>query len=547
MRIALAQNNYIIGDFEQNTAKIIGTIEACKLQAVDLVVFAELSVCGYPPRDFLEFDDFIEKSYASLGQIAAACQGIAAIVGAPSRNPDPKGKNLFNSAFFLQNGQIAGKANKALLPTYDIFDEYRYFEPEILFSCIQFQGLTIALTVCEDIWNTGPDPLYRSSPMETLALQQPGLMVNISASPFHYAQMETRLQVLRENIGTYGIPLVYVNQVGAQTELLFDGNSLMMDAQGQIRCLCNAFAEDLRIVDFDPATKHFNNPAIADPSQSKVARIHDALVMGIRDYFQKMGFRKAILGLSGGIDSAITLVLAAEALGRDNVYAVLLPSEYSTSHSIDDAVQLAKNLQCRYDTIPISDGYESVLRSVKPYFGELPFSVAEENIQARIRAVILMALANKLGYILLNTSNKSEAAVGYGTLYGDMCGGIAVLGDVYKTEVYGLAAYINRDAEIIPQNSISKPPSAELRPGQKDSDSLPDYALLDKLLYRYIEMRQSPSDIVGSGFDATLVQRVLRMVNINEWKRHQTPPILRVSPKAFGQGRRMPIVGKYLS
>jgi NAD+ synthase (glutamine-hydrolysing) len=548
MRIALAQLNYIIGDFDLNTVKIIDAIEKCRLQGADLVVFAELSVCGYPPRDFLEFDDFIRKSYKAVDSIAAHCKGIAAIVGAPSRNPDIKGKSLFNSACLLADGKVQSLAHKALLPTYDIFDEYRYFEPNRQFSCVTYKGVKIALTVCEDIWNLVPDPLYISDPMDMLATQLPDIMINISASPFNYNQQKARLEILMANTAKYKIPLVYVNQVGAQTELLFDGNSCVLDNNSHTIACCKAFTEDFAIVDFNLSNKAITSelPVITDES-GKVALIHAALIMGIKDYFAKMGFTKAILGLSGGIDSAVTLVLAAEALGKENVYAVLLPSEFSSSHSIDDAVALAKNLDCRYDTISIKEGYSSLLGSLQPYFKELPFNVAEENIQARVRAVLLMALANKFGYILLNTSNKSEAAVGYGTLYGDMCGGISVLGDVYKTEVYELAHYINRQREIIPVNSIVKPPSAELRPGQKDSDSLPAYDILDQILYNYIEQRQSPSDLIASGFDEATVKRVLRMVNINEWKRHQTPPILRVSPKAFGQGRRMPIVGRYLA
>jgi NAD+ synthase (glutamine-hydrolysing) len=548
MRIALAQLNYIIGDFDLNTSKIIETIETCRQQGAELVVFAELSVCGYPPRDFLEFNDFIDKSYQAIDTIAAHCNGIAAIVGAPSRNPDIKGKNLFNSAWLLADGKVQSLAHKALLPTYDIFDEYRYFEPCRQFSCIIYKGVKIALTICEDIWNLVPDPLYMASPMDVLHEQDPDLMINIAASPFNYDQQETRLGILRTNTAQYNIPLVYVNQVGAQTELLFDGNSCVLDSEGNTIASCNAFAQSICMVDFDIETKTVQSELpVAEAETTKTALIHDALVMGIRDYFAKMGFTKAILGLSGGIDSAVTLALAAEALGNENVYAVLLPSEFSSGHSVDDAVALAVNLNCKYDTISIKDGYTSILDSLQPYFKELPFSVAEENIQARVRAVLLMGLANKFGYILLNTSNKSEAAVGYGTLYGDMCGGISVLGDVYKTEVYELAHYINREREIIPVNSIVKPPSAELRPGQKDSDSLPEYDILDKILYNYIELRQSPADLIASGFDEAMVKRVLRMVNMNEWKRHQTPPILRVSPKAFGQGRRMPIVGRYLS
>lgn len=548
MRIALAQLNYIIGDFDKNAALIIDVIQKSKAQGVDLVVFAELSVCGYPPRDFLEFDDFIEKSYSALNLIASHCLGIAAIVGAPSHNPDIKGKNLFNSAFLLSDGEINSVAHKALLPTYDIFDEYRYFEPNIYFECVEYKEVKIALTICEDIWNIGPDPLYTSSPMDTLILENPDLMINISASPFNYTQQETRKNVLKSNVLQYDIPLVYVNQVGAQTELLFDGNSMVINRDGSVIVENTSFIDCISFTDFDISKKEFVSSTHPEQSdKSKTELIHDALVMGIRDYFQKMGFTKAILGLSGGIDSALTLVLAAEALGNENVYAVLLPSEYSTGHSVDDALDLVKKLGCKHDIIPIKEGYNAILASLEPQFSDLPFSVAEENIQARVRAVLLMALANKFGYILLNTSNKSEAAVGYGTLYGDMCGGLAVLGDVYKTEVYELANFINRNKEIIPVNSIVKPPSAELRPGQKDSDSLPDYSILDTILYKYIELRQSPADLIESGFDPLLVNKVLRMVNTNEWKRHQTPPILRVSPKAFGQGRRMPIVGRYLS
>jgi len=548
MRIALAQLNYIIGDFDLNTAKIIDTIEKCRQQGAELVVFAELSVCGYPPRDFLEFDDFIDKSYNAIDAIAAHCTDIAVIVGAPSRNPEVKGKALFNSAWLLADGKVQALAHKALLPTYDIFDEYRYFEPNRTFDCITYKGVKIALTICEDIWNLVPDPLYVSTPMDILSEQSPDIMINISASPFNYNQEKERLEILKANTLQYKIPLVYVNQVGAQTELLFDGNSCVLDSQGKIITCCKAFDEDITIVDFNPHNKTIKSELpVKYGNHSKAALIHDALVMGIRDYFSKMGFSKAILGLSGGIDSAVTLALASEALGNKNVYAVLLPSEYSSGHSIDDAVALAKNLDCKYDTISIKDGFNAILGSLQPHYKELPFNVAEENIQARVRAVILMGLANKFGYILLNTSNKSEAAVGYGTLYGDMCGGISVLGDVYKTEVYELANYINSEREIIPLNSIVKPPSAELRPGQKDSDSLPDYGILDQILYNYIELRQSPADLIESGFDESTVRRVLRMVNMNEWKRHQTPPILRVSPKAFGQGRRMPIVGRYLA
>jgi NAD+ synthase (glutamine-hydrolysing) len=550
MRIALAQLNYIIGDFEGNTTKIVQHIRKAKEYNADLVVFAELAVSGYPPRDFLEFDDFIERCYKAVDKIAVECTGIAAIVGMPTRNPEPEGKPLYNSAVLLYDGKVQGQANKTLLPTYDIFDEYRYFEYNRQFKVLEYNGIRIALTVCEDLWNIGPDPLYVSKPMKELALGNPQLIINISASPFSYAQEESRSEVLRTNIIENKIPLIYVNHVGAQTELLFDGNSKIIDAKGDIALQLRSFEEDFNFIDFEldkgklviQADRRGNMAP-----EPKVERIYKALVMGIRDYFRKMGFSKAILGLSGGIDSAVTLTLASEALGKENVRSVLLPSDYSSIHSIEDARTLAEKLGVAYDIISIKEGYNSLLSTMKPYFTGLPFNITEENMQARIRALILMALANKFGYILLNTSNKSEAAVGYGTLYGDMCGGISVLGDVYKTEVYDLAKYINRNSEIIPPNTINKPPSAELRPGQKDSDSLPDYALLDKILYNYIELRKGPSELINMGFDEKIVKKTLKMVNENEWKRYQTPPILRVSTKAFGSGRRMPIVARYLS
>jgi NAD+ synthase (glutamine-hydrolysing) len=549
MKIALAQLNYIIGDFEYNRLKIIEHIrKARKLQA-DLIVFAELSVCGYPPRDFLEFEDFIDRCNKSVELIASECIGISAIVGAPTRNPETKGKNLFNSALFLSEGKIQDVVNKSLLPNYDIFDEYRYFEPNREFKVIDFKGVKIALTICEDIWNIGPNPLYIANPMEELASQHPQILINIAASPFTWVQEKERKEVLRANAIHYRIPVVYVNQVGAQTELLFDGNSKVLDENGTIIKKLTSFAEDFSVIEFDQADNKvtpWGEPDVKIP-ESKPKLLQEALIMGIRDYFGKMGFSKAILGLSGGIDSAVTLVLASKALGAENVRAVLLPSAFSSDHSILDAKTLAINLGNPYEIVEIEDSFQCITNTLKPQFKGLEFNLAEENIQARVRAVILMALANKFGYILLNTSNKSEAAVGYGTLYGDMCGGISVLGDVYKTEVYEIAAYINRNKEIIPYNSIIKPPSAELRPGQKDSDSLPDYAVLDKILYNYIELRKGPNEIIAEGFEATLVSRILRMVNMNEWKRHQTPPILRVSPKAFGSGRRMPIVARYLS
>ena len=470
-------------------------------------------------------------------------------MGSPTRREEIKGKDLHNSALFLSDGRVTAMAHKSLLPNYDVFDEYRYFEPYREFSVIEYHGKRIALTICEDIWDIGEDPLYTVSPMDELMKQSPDLMINIAASPFHYDQARDRKEVMLANVRKYGLPLFYVNHVGAQTELLFDGGSLVASPPGFILDELDYFVEDLRVYDLEEVSRARPLPGSSPLGlmKEKTELIHDALVMGIRNYFNKLGFEKAILGLSGGIDSAVTMVLAARALGPGNVRAVLLPSAFSSEHSVNDALALAGNLGSPFDIISIEHAFDSVDESLKPVFGDLPFDLTEENVQARLRGLILMAMSNKFGYILLNTSNKSEAAVGYGTLYGDMNGGISVLGDVYKTEVYRLAEYINRGGEIIPVNSITKPPSAELRPGQKDSDSLPEYDMLDELLYQYIEKRKGPKELVAMGFEKAMVDRVLRLVNTSEYKRYQTPPMLRVSPKAFGMGRRMPIVAKYLS
>ncbi len=552
MKISIAQLDYQIGDFESNVRKIREAIHQARDESADLILFAELAVSGYPPRDFLEFDDFIHECDLAVHSIARECQGIAAIVGAPSNNPNPKGKRLYNTAYFLAEGKVMAMTHKSLLPNYDVFDEYRYFEPNKEFKVIQYQGLRMAITICEDLWNITDTPLYTASPMEILLQQQPDLIVNIAASPFNYNQIRVRRDVLVRNALTFGIPLFYVNHIGAQTELIFDGGSMVLGKQGQVIDELNYFQEDLRFYHFEKEDKSVqpDDRGIMGPQNldtSCIALIYEALVLGIRTYFRKLGFHDAILGLSGGIDSAVTLVLAAKALGNEHVHAVLLPSRYSTDHSVKDAIKLAENLGVPYQTISIEEAFKSFESTLTPVFENFPPDITEENLQARIRAAFLMAVSNKFGYILLNTSNKSEAAVGYGTLYGDMCGGIAVLGDVYKTQVYELARYINRSKEIIPEHTILKPPSAELKPNQRDSDSLPDYDILDRILFQYIEMGQGPQDIIGIGFDETLVKRVLRLVNMSEYKRHQTPPILRVSPKAFGMGRRMPIVARYLS
>lgn len=575
MRIALAQQNYHIGNFESNTQKIISAIERAKNAGAELIVFSELSICGYPARDFLEFEDFINQCYTAINTIKQHTNGIGVILGSPQKNLDASGKDLFNAAWLLHNGEISGISQKTLLPTYDIFDENRYFEPAFEWNIIPFNGYHIALTICEDIWNLGDNPIYRQCPLDFLVAQQPDLIINISASPFDYDHDEDRKEVIRANVLKYGLPLVYCNAVGAQTEIVFDGGSLVYDAEGNLLKELAYFEEAFCVLDFEVAkkqTQQYNRDSrpgilsketdkemrvskIDDPdkiidfltAENNIRQIHQALILGIRDYFQKMGFTKAILGSSGGVDSAVALALACEALGAENVRAILMPSPFSTPHSVHDAEELSRRLGNPYDIIPINDVYNSFLLSLKPVFNDLPFNIAEENIQSRSRGNLLMAIANKFGYILLNTSNKSELATGYGTLYGDMAGGLSLLGDLYKMQVYALARYMNRHKEIIPLNIITKAPSAELRPNQKDSDSLPDYEVLDKVLYQYIEKRQGPQEIAAMGIDPALVNRVLRLVNVNEYKRNQFCPVIRVSSKAFGVGRRMPIVGKYLS
>lgn len=559
MKIYLAQQNYHIGNFEANIAKIISAIREAKAQGGELILFSEMCVSGYPARDFVEFNDFIGKCYDAIHRIREEADTIGVLIGSPARNTSHKGKSLFNAAFFLYEKEIKAEIHKTLLPTYDVFDEYRYFEPAFDWQVIPFKGKKLAVTICEDIWNLGDNPLYRVCPMDKLMEQQPDIMLNLSASPFDYTHDEDRKSVIKANVVKYKIPMFYCNSVGSQTEVVFDGASLIFDKDAN---LCKAFPMFEEALDYvevnddgsmhapiiEPASRVPDkelNPATLEP-ELNIAQVYNALILGIRDYFGKMGFTNAILGSSGGIDSAVTLAIACDALGKENVHAILMPSPYSTGHSVDDAVALSKKIGNPYEIIRIDEVYESFLKTLKPLFKDMPFSLAEENIQSRSRGNLLMAIANKFGYILLNTSNKSELSTGYGTLYGDMAGGLGVLGDCYKLQVYALAKYINRNEEIIPNAIIHKAPSAELRPDQKDSDSLPNYEVLDQVLYQYIEKRFGPEEIKLQGFDAMLVDRTLKMVNTNEYKRNQFCPIIRVSPKAFGVGRRMPIVGKYL-
>ena len=560
MKIVLAQQNYHIGNFESNTNKIIDAIKVAKKRKADLIVFSEMCICGYPARDFLDFNDFINKCYQSIDIIKEHADDIAVIVGSPDRNPAREGKDLFNAAFFLYKKQIKNVVHKTCLPNYDVFDEYRYFEPAYNWNIVKFKEKKIALTICEDIWNLGDNPLYRICPMDILMDKNPDVIINISASPFDYTHIEERKAIIKANVLKYKLPLIYCNAIGSQTEIVFDGASLVFDKDANLCCQLSQFKEEVTEIEL-----HTNGtidapviePVLAMPTKLlspfsfipdlNISQVFDAIILGIKDYFIKMKFSKAIIGSSGGIDSAVTLVLACKALGSENVRAVLMPSEFSTSHSIGDAEQLSKKLGNPYDIISIKNIYNQFIKELEPHFKNLAFNIAEENIQSRTRGNLLMALANKFGYILLNTSNKSELATGYGTLYGDMAGGLGVIGDCYKTQVYELAKFINCETEIIPENIIIKAPSAELRHQQKDSDSLPDYDILDKILYQYIEKIKGPNEIKSQGFDSALVDKILRLVNLNEYKRNQFCPIIRVSPKAFGVGRRVPIVANYLN
>lgn len=544
MKIALAQLNYHIGNFEQNEEKIINAINRAKEADARLIVFAELAIGGYPAKDLLRNAVFLTECQRSLDRIAAQCDTIDCIIGAPIRNNKGEGKPLSNAAIVISKGKIQNSYKKSLLPDYDVFDEYRHFEPNQDIRCITLGHFKIALTVCEDLWDNDQDNSYKGDLMLELAQENPDLIINIAASPFSYVHFEKRIEVLSANALKANAPLIYVNQIGAHTDIIFDGRSLAMTKSAAVIAELKAFEEDLQYVTLEQGDLHATT-SLHREECSETARIYQALLLGIRDYFSKSGFKKAVLGLSGGLDSAIVAALAVEVLGAENVLAVLMPSVYSSDHSIKDAMDLVNYTGCKHIVLPIKDIAQSFEDTLTEAFTGLQPDTTEENIQARTRGTLLMAISNKLGYILLNTSNKSEAAVGYGTLYGDMAGALSVIGDVYKTQAYKLAEYINRDREIIPTNTIVKPPSAELRPDQKDSDSLPEYAILDAILYQLIELEKSGSEIVKLGFDETLVRRIAKLVNNAEFKRFQAPPILRVSPKAFGAGRQMPLVAKF--
>lgn len=550
MKITLGQINPHPGNIETNTRLITRVIGEAGKAGSHLVVFPEMCVTGYPPLDLLDSEAFIAATGRAVEEIAGKCNGIAAIIGAPVPNNSPRGKRLFNAALLLADGVVSQVFHKALLPTYDVFDEYRWFEPGTSFHLCTLHGTKIAVTTCEDMWDEQPfdhmegnASLYHVSPMEELARLEPQLVINISASPFAWNRVEAREQIFSYKAARYNVPVIMVNQCGANTDLLFDGSSLVIDSRGRIRHRLARFAEQTLTIDTASLeSDSFTPPAGLPP---KINLIREALVCGVRDYLAKTGQKRVAIGLSGGIDSAVCAAIATEAAGPENVAGILMPSRFSSQHSIDDAVHLARNLGIRTETLHIGKPMEGFDELLSPLFAGTRPGIAEENIQARIRAILLMAFSNKFGYLVLNTSNKSEAATGYGTLYGDMAGALSVLGDVYKTDIYRLAQHINCEKEIIPLNSITKPPSAELRENQLDTDSLPPYEVLDEILFRYIELIRDPEAIIAEGFDHAIVKRVTAMVDANEYKRYQAPPPLRVSTKAFGGGRRIPLVSGF--
>ena len=544
MQIALCQINPVVGDLSGNLRKILDFASRAAAEGADLAVFPELCVTGYPPLDLLESNSFIDEAWRAVERIAEeAPAGLAVIVGAPERQTRSVGKHLFNAAVLVQGRRASVVARKVLLPNYDVFDEVRYFEPGGACEPVSVNGVRLGVTVCEDMWNSEPHAdsrPYQRDPIRELAEAGIDCLINLSASPFSIGKHQVRNAILQRITTTYGVPFVLVNQVGANTEILFDGDSRVHAADGHRVCCASSFQE--HILHWTFGAEEERCTLRHDPHED----LHDGLVMGIRDYFEKTGaFGKALVGLSGGIDSAVTCALAVEALGAERVVGVTLPSRYSSAGSVSDSARLAQNLGIEFHEIAIEPAVQAFETMLAPRFAGTAEGVAEENIQARARGVALMALSNKFNYLVLSTGNKSEMAVGYATLYGDMSGGLAVLSDVFKQQVYALARFINERAsrELIPQNTITKPPSAELRPDQTDQDTLPPYEVLDVILQLYVEQLRDREAIVQiTGYDTDLVSRVLRMVDLSEYKRRQAAPGLRVSSKAFGSGRRMPIV-----
>ena len=540
MRIALLQLNATIGAFDANRTKLEAAYKDAVSKGAELVLAPELFLCGYPPRDLLLRDDFISRGLECLDALAQSVGEVPLITGYVDRNPVRPGRELRNAAAVIERGKITHRVTKCLLPTYDVFDEDRYFEPADKVAPIELCGQKIALTICEDIWNDAdfwPERRYRTDPVHELVRQGATLVINISASPWERGKEATRLAMLQRVARDECVPLVQVNSVGANDELIFDGHSVALSAQGEILALGASFAEESIIVELNAPAP---TPPITLPANQE-EQLFKALVLGVRDYVAKCRFKSVVLGLSGGIDSALVAVIAAEALGADKVWGVSLPSRYSSEGSLSDAALLAKKLGIRYDVLPIGEPVADVEKTLSGVFDGRTPDATEENLQSRMRGLLLMALSNKFGPLVLTTGNKSELAVGYCTLYGDMCGALAPIADVLKTEIYALAHWVNRNGEIIPWNTIEKPPSAELRPDQTDQDSLPPYDLLDRILRHYVVDDADPRMLVADGIAPETVKDVLNKITFSEYKRRQSAPGLKVSPRAFGMGRRVPI------
>jgi NAD+ synthetase len=544
VKIALVQTNPTIGDVRGNAAKIVASYEQAGALGADLVVFPEQALLGYPAKDLLLRGEVIARNVAALEELAARSGSAGMVLGYAEVNAQPYGRPLFNSAVVAANGRVLARVRKRLLPTYDVFDEVRYFEPGGVQPVVEFRGRRLGLSICEDMWADEERlarPLYDCDPLAELARAGADLLINISASPYYLGKHAARVEVLAGHARRSGVPVVFCNQVGGNDELLFDGASCVVGADGRVVAQAKAFEEDLLLVDLDNVAK-----ARREAQPEGVASLYGALVMGLRDYVHKCGFRSVVLGLSGGIDSAVVACLAAAALGPEHVHGVALPSRHSSTHSVADARALAENLGLRYSVVDIEPMHAAFEGALRQQFADRTADVTEENIQARVRGVVLMALSNKFGSLLLTTGNKSELAVGYCTLYGDMCGGLAVISDVPKRMVYELAEEVNRRAgrEVVPRSTIEKPPSAELRPNQTDQDTLPPYGILDDILVRYEERLEGVGEIVGAGHAADVVREVVRKIHGNEHKRHQAAPGLKVTSRAFGFGRRMPIAAR---
>ncbi len=547
MRITIAQLNPIIGDISGNLAIIKHTLKTASAEKADLAIFSELFLTGYPPRDLLNRASFIKKVEQAISDIKAISKEypkMGILFGAPAKTNIECGRGLYNAAFLIRNGKILQIQQKSLLPTYDVFDEARYFDQARQIKVVEFKDETLGISICEDAWNDPelwPRRFYNQDPIEILANQKATLLVNISASPFQVGKEKLRFKLISNHARKHKLPFVFVNQVGGNDELVFDGRSIFVDSRGRPIWVGDSFNEVIKTLDIKETSKE----AVYD-FQDEIESVHDALVLGIKDYIRKCGFKGVMLGLSGGIDSAVTCALACEAVGPENVWGITMPGPFSSKGSVDDSIELAKNLGIQLKEIPIGSINDAYLETLKPHFAGKPPDIAEENIQARIRGNILMALSNKFGYLVLSTGNKSEMAVGYCTLYGDMSGGLSVISDVPKTMVYKIASHINREREIIPKATITKPPSAELRANQTDQDSLPPYDILDQILQYYIEEGMSSEEITAKGFSSETVKWVIKAIAQSEYKRRQAAPGLKVTSKAFGIGRRMPIAARYL-